>query len=124
MKKCYSIDGESFNYSDIDEVFRALDSDGNLVLNFEYWEANKTDIDIPKYIYPEIFIEELDNTFGEVLGEIYDNDFTTVTDDAKQELKNLLAALAKKHTNMGRYWLVSGKIVKKVTQGDIDGFLS
>lgn len=112
MKKCYSTNDEDFHYDKLGELFDDLDSDGELVLGRAYYEADCREITASDFTGKrriESILEQFDEDLYEEIGEIADNDFTGVTDEAKAELASFLSAWIEKHVNVGRYWKIIGK---------------
>ena len=112
MGKCYSANDEDFIYQDVGELFDALDSDGRLVVGQVYYEADFRNL-LPSDLINKhrigSILEQFDDDLYEKIGEISDNDFYNVTDDAKEELRQLLNTWIEKHVNVSKYWKIVGK---------------
>jgi len=66
-------------------------------------------------------IESLDEQAYEEIGEVFDNEFSNVTQEAKAELFALLATWADKHVSLERYWKITGKSREmKLTAEDLE----
>ncbi len=112
MGKCYSANDEDFIYQDVGELFDALDSDGRLVVGQVYYEADFRNLLLSDLINKHrigSILEQFDDDLYEKIGEISDNDFYNVTDDAKEELRQLLNTWIEKHVNVSKYWKIVGK---------------
>ena len=121
MDKCYSVDEENYNLTEIGDVLDQLDLDGNLVVGHSYWEADAEEL-TPEYVITsnlESVLEQLDDRVYEDLGEVYDNDFMGASADAKAELKTLLIEWTSKHVNISRYYIVKNSVEKFITDEDI-----
>ena len=67
----------------------------------------------------EQVLEDMGERLYEEVGEIAD-DYPAVPPEAKEELKDFLAAWVEKHANPNQYWLVVGKPrEKRVTTDDL-----
>jgi hypothetical protein len=121
MDKRYSTNHEDFIHHDVDEVFDDLDSDGRMVVDQVYYEAdfrNLLPADFTDKRRLEMILERFDDELYEDVGEISDNDFYNVTDDAKDELRNLLNTWIEKHVNVSKYWTIVGKSRKCVVTAE------
>jgi hypothetical protein len=118
--KCYSVDGNDYSTSR-DAVFEQLQASGDFVLGVQYYETECEPIDMAALDIVDCVLDEFDNHLAEELGECYDNDFSNVDDNAKDELKQLLNAWAEKHVNLDQYWRITGEpVTKSVTAWDIE----
>ena len=111
--KCYSLDDEEFNYTDIDSLFHDMESEGNLVIGHEYYEAECVHVSHEDYIDGYSILEQIDELIYDDTGECYNNDFASVSKEAKQELENLILEWAKRNVTLN-YWKIKVKSVKKV----------
>ena len=110
--KAYSRDDELYCFDSIGELFADLDADGLLEVGCVYYEADCQRLspsDFTGESSVDAILERCDEELYEEIGEIADNDFTGVTDEAKTELATLLAGWIEKHVNVGRYWKIVGK---------------
>ena len=121
MGKCYSANDEDFIYQDVGELFDALDSDGGLVVGRVYYEADFRNL-LPSDLINKhrigSILEQFDDDLYEEIGEISDNDFYNVTDDAKEELRQLLNTWIEKHVNVSKYWKIVGKSRERVVTAE------
>jgi hypothetical protein len=109
LDKCYSLNDEDFNFSELGDL---IDSHATPKVGEAYWEADSkpcraTD-GINGYTV-ESLLEGMDERIYEDVGEVYNNECSNVTDEAKAELHSLLEAWAAKHINLSRYWKIVGK---------------
>ena len=110
---CYSADEESFNYDDFGDFIDSIAPE----VGQTYWEADKEQIDA---IFPingytvSSLLENFDERMYDEIGEVYDNECSDVSDEAKEELDALLKAWATKHLGaITRYWIIVGKVREK-----------
>lgn len=118
-EKCYSSDQENYNYDDLEDLIDTIQPEvGQL-----YWEAEKVNCVSTDPINShtvDSLLENFDERMYEELGEVYDNDCSDATAEAKAALKELLEDWAKKYINLNRYWRVTGTPVeKKFTAEDL-----
>ena len=121
LKKCYSLNDEDFNFDSMSDL---IDSCDDPKVGDTYWEADcrtmqSTDV-INSYTVDSL-LENMDERIYEDVGEVYDNECSYVTDEAKTELRNLMEAWAEKHINLSRYWKIIGKSREcKFTEDDLN----
>ena len=118
---CYSTDEELFNSDSVGDVIEELRGkmDERELIGASYWRGEKKELTHAECIDVGSLLEQCDERAYEEIGEIYDNCFTDVGDDAKNELGDLILAWAKKHVNI-RHWKV-GKVQEcKVTAEDLE----
>lgn len=108
---CYSRDDEDFSFTELGDLMQDLDNDGELEPGRVYYEADCTPI-THEYIVSEHeithLLENLDEQVYEEVGEISDCDYTGVSVEAANELRQLVKAWAEKHVAL-RYWRIDGK---------------
>ena len=118
---CYSTNEEFFNYDSVGDAIDELRGklDESELIGASYWRGEKKELTHAECIDVGSFLEQCDERAYEEIGEIYDNCFTDVGDDAKNELSDLILAWAKKHVNI-RYWKVGNVQECKVTAEDLE----
>lgn len=108
-EKCYSLNDEEFNYSDIGEVIDMMDDPK---VGDTYYEADCVTLTptegLNGYTVDSI-LENMDELVYDQIGECYDNQCSDVSDEAKAELLALLEAWANKHIDLSNYWKIVGK---------------
>jgi hypothetical protein len=116
MMKCFSIDDENFNYDSLGDLIMSTSPE---VGDF-YYEADCVDVIVDNYLVNHL-LEDADDLLYDDLGEIYDSDFSKVSDEAKKELLILLQTWAAKHVNLDRYWKIVGESRKlQFTKEDLE----
>lgn len=111
----YSADNETFNYDSIGELMHDLLSEDALEPGRVYYEADGfpvTHEHVISVYQVEHLLENLDEQVYDDVGEVYDNDYSDVPAEAKEELRQLLITWAKKHVGL-RYWRLEGQSRKK-----------
>ncbi len=118
---CYSTDEEIFNSDSVGDVIDGLrgELEESELIGASYWRGEKKELTHAEYIDVGSFLEQCGERAYEEIGEIYDNCFTDVGDDAKNELGDLILAWAKKHVKI-RYWKVCKVQECKVTAEDLE----
>jgi hypothetical protein len=118
--KCYSLNDEDFNYSSFGELLSIMDEP---MVGVTYWEADcktMTTEDVMSVHTVNSLLEGMDEQAYEEIGEVYDNECSDVSDEAKAELQALISAWATKHINLGRFWKIVGKTREcKLTAEDL-----
>ena len=120
---CYSVNNEDYAHESVGDVLDELDSIGELEVGRVYYEANfchmKTS-DFSTLSLIDSLLERLDDDLYEYVGETSDCDFSSVPQNAKDELSKLLCAWIDKHVNVVKYWKIDGKPrALQVTADDI-----
>lgn len=115
---CYSTDEETFSHESMGELIDEINCNTEEPLGATYWRGEKKELTHNECIDVESFLEQCDERAYEEIGEIYDNCFTDVGDDAKNELGDLITEWAKKHVNI-RYWKVINVQGMKLTEEDL-----
>jgi hypothetical protein len=121
--KVYSMDGEywtkdfSYVYDQCVDCFD--DSDGDDCY-CTYYEGTPANIDLNNFIYIDNVVGQLDDWLYEDLGETYDNDFSNLPKEVKQELKDILVTFFRKHTKVESYYTVKNVAEKKFTKSDVE----
>ena len=109
LEKCYSLDNEEFNFSSMANLIEScIDPQVGSV----YWEADCKlcgPADGINGYTVESLLEDMDERLHDDIGEVYDNECSNVTDEAKAELHDLIDAWAVKHIDLSRYWKIIGK---------------
>lgn len=119
METSYSIDDENYTHETLDDVFDALESDGQLVAGTIYWEADFEAMEPQQALSAAWVLDEANERGYDLIGESWDNPFA-VSMDAQIELQALLDAWAKKHVNVGIYRTIVGKARQMtVTEADL-----
>jgi hypothetical protein len=116
---CYSTDEELFNHESMGELLDYLDGETTDKIGATYWRGEKVELTHKDCIDVENFLEHCDEQAYEEIGEVYDNCFTDVDDDAKNELGDLLLEWAKKRVNI-RYWKVINVQELKIEVDDLE----
>lgn len=118
MEKCYSTNGEDFNYTDVGEVLDAMDNDGNLVEGAVYYEHDSEVVRFTHYLNAARLLEYAEEQLCDEVGEAGEDAFL-VGVDATEQLDSLLSAWVAKHLK-GQYWRCVGKRREiKVTASDV-----
>lgn len=115
--KVYSVNGEEFNYYDIESMFDDMASVGQFVIGQEYYEADAVDIKHEDYIDGYGILEQLDERVYDDVGEYYNSDFASVSKVAKEELELLILDWARRNITLN-YWKIKDKSVKKFITED------
>ncbi len=119
-EKCYSLNGEDF-FDDWCQLVDNLEQEG-LGEGAEYFEADKVDVVIKDYVNLHSIIsilEDFDDQLYQDVGEVSDCDFSRVTQDAKQELQELIQTWSEKYVNLP-YWKVENVVKNVMTKGDLE----
>lgn len=116
IEYCYSTDEEMFNHESIGDVIDYIDLENPV--GATYWRGEKKELTHVDCIDVDSFLEQCDERAYEEIGEVYDNCFSDVGEDAKKELSNLIEAWAKKHVTI-RFWKVLNIKEMKITGDDI-----
>lgn len=116
---CYSLDGETFNHTEMGELIDEINASTDDPVGAVYLRGEKAELTLGECIDVDSFLETCDERAYEEIGEIYDNCFSDVNDDEKQELKELITDWAKKRVNM-RFWKVINTQELKITAEDLE----
>ena len=120
----YSVDDEDYGHESVGDVLDELDSIGELTVGRVYYEADVREMkasDFAWFFRIDELLERMDDDLYEDVGEVSDCDFSSVPQEAKDELSALLCAWIDKHVKVGRYWTVDGKPrTLQVTADDIE----
>ncbi len=108
-RTCYSRDDETFIFDSVGELFDDLEADGELVVGREYFEADCEHMTMAAIVSVGHLLDQFDEWAYEEVGEIYDADFSSLPQEAKDELRALLIEWQMKHVNLDRYWIIKGK---------------
>ena len=120
--KCYSTDEENFEL-EFSYVIDELSGEYESLIGLSYWVADAvefTNADVIHTYEVDSLLENLDERASDQLGEVFDNDYSTTSPEAKQELLTFLLQWAEKHVNLSRYYLVKNTKELKITQEDLD----
>lgn len=121
IEKCWSVNGEEF-FDDWDTLTDILESEGLAVMGVEYFEADKVGTRISDYVNMRgivSMLEQFDDLVYEDIGEVADCDFYNVSQEAKEELQELIQTWAEKHVNLS-YWKLQNVVKKVVTKEDLE----
>lgn len=116
---CYRLDGEMFNHTEIGELIDEIYASTDDPIGAVYFRGEKAELTLGECIDVDSFLETCDERAYEEIGEIYDNCFSDVNGDEKQELKELITEWAKKRVNM-RFWKVINTQELKITAEDLE----
>ena len=119
-EKCWSINGEDF-FDDWCQLIDELEQE-ELGEGTDYFEGDKIDVKIGEYVDIhgiDLMLERFDDWVYEDIGEIADCDFYNVSQEAKEELQELIQDWAEKHVNLP-YWRVQNVVKKVVTKEDLE----
>lgn len=117
---CYSTDEEIYRHESLGDLIDEIQCNTtDKPIGATYWRGEKKELTHAACIHVDNFLEMCDERAYEEIGEIYDNCFTDVGDDAKNELGDLIIAWAKKHVNI-RYWKVINSQELKITAEDLE----
>ena len=119
IEYCYSTDEEFFNHTSMGDLIDQIQSETDEPIGATYWRGEEVELTHKECIDIEGFLERCDEQAYDEIGEVYDNCFTDVGDDAKNELGDLILAWAKKHVNI-RYWKVINLVEMKITAEDLE----
>lgn len=117
--KCYSIDEENFNMTEFSEVIDQFDGDH---LGKTYWEGDALPVKHSDVIWNgqvSHMLEGLDEQAHELIGEVYDYQYSEVSDSAKQEFKEFLFQWASKNVDLSRFYFVKNVVKKEISQKDL-----
>ena len=120
----YSTDDENFDKADIGEIIDELESVTNFVLGIEYYSLKFKLVDLKEYLNVDIILEQADEYLYNNIGSDDGNFdiFTSVENEAKQELSLLLNEWIEKHlSNKNIYEPVGKSTTHTITQEDISG---
>ena len=118
-EKCWSLNGEDF-FDDWCRLVEELEQE-ELGVCTEYFEGDKVDVRISDYVNIHgivSMLEQFDDWVYEDVGEVADCDFYNVSQDAKEELQELIQQWAEKHVNLP-YWKVQNVVKKVVMKEDL-----
>jgi len=111
MEKCYSVDEECFNISDMGELIDRVEDnldEGESAIGKKYWQADAVPV-LHKHIIADDdiigFLETLDEQFDEFIEEP-DSVYSDVPKEAVTELRDVVLAWADKYVTEGRYYKV------------------
>ena len=116
---CYSTDEEIFSYESMGDLIDEITFNTEDPIGATYWRGEKVELTHAECIDIDSLLENCDERASEEIGEIYDNCFTEVTIEEKQELHDLIADWAKKRVNI-RYWKVINTQEMKITAEDLE----
>lgn len=113
----YSTNGEDFDITEFSDLLDELEI-GDV---YYVGEAVPLTADVVANLrFVESMLEQLDEWYYDILNwEGYDNEFSDVSADAKQELCGFLKAWCEKHVSLN-YWTVKNVVQKTLTQEDVD----
>lgn len=122
--KCYSRDDETYRFRTLGELLDDMACNDELEVGATYYEADCEPVKPALFDYRiESLLEELDDDLFEEVGEVADCDFSSVSDEAKEELCALMRAWIEKHVNVANYWRITGKPREcVVTAEDVAGY--
>ena len=119
MLTVYSKDDENFNYKELGELFDEMESDGTLEVGTIYYKAEAKESEGVDFINVNSVLEMFDERAYDDIGECYNNDYSSCSDEARDELESLLNEWSSKHISLN-YWIIKGKSTEMtVTQEDI-----
>lgn len=116
---CYSTDEELFNHESFGDLLDEINCNTDEPLGATYWRGEKAELTHEECIDVESFLEQCDERAYEEIGEVYDNCFTDVKDEAKDELRELILAWSKKRVNIC-HWKVVNSVEMKITAEDLE----
>jgi len=122
--KCYSVNEEEFDITDFsDVIYQLLNQLGvdcaSSLIGATYWEADAHPLEYEDVISVDWFLEDCDQRAYEEIGEVFDNDFSGCTEQAKKELEELLLSWCEKHVNLP-YWKVENVVKKVIIKEDLE----
>ena len=128
MNKCYSVNEEDYNMTEFSEVLDELECCGELEVGREYQEADAIPHSVPEFVHSNLdyMLESLDQNCFDDLGELWDNELTSVKFDnpsAYKELETFMIDWIEKNTRYSSFWKVKNSVTKLITQDDIDSVL-
>lgn len=110
--KCYSRDDEEFSHDSLGAMFDEMRSDGELASGAIYYEADCEPITAAWMARPseiDSLLTRLDDALYEEVGETADTCFTSVSEEAKDELRAFIEGWIGRHTGVERYWRIVGR---------------
>lgn len=113
-RECYSSDEENFNSEDFGD-FLALN---DFEIGSTYWKADAIEVSHCDFLSVNSILETADERLYEEVGEVADNDYSDVSDEARAELQSLIEAWAAKHINL-HYWKVRNVKECRITAEDL-----
>ena len=118
----YSLDGERFIFTSVRAVLQELADTGNLKMGVVFHAAERIPCQAAAYLDVEWILVEADAEAYLQIGKSFNNDFTRVGEEAREELKALLAGWVEKHV-VTDYWRFVGNSRKvHVTKQDLLGY--
>ena len=119
-QKCYSLNDEDFNTAELGDLFDELEGRDELTVGRVYYEADCHTPSTDNVLDVDSILETADEQMYDLIGEVYDCAFSEASQDARDELKDLLNAWAAKHVSLERYWVIDGKSRElQVTEEDV-----
>jgi len=120
MLTVYSKDDENFNYKELRELFDEMTSDGALEVGTIYYKVEAKEAASSDFIDVNAVLEMFDEQVYDNIGECSNNDYSSCSDEARDELKSLLNEWSSKHISLN-YWIIKGKSTEMtVTQEDTE----
>lgn len=119
LEKCYSTNDEDFTFTELEDLISELESNGDLVVGYTYYEADFKRISGEDIVSVDRIIEDMDERLYDLVGEAAE-DGCDASKEAVQELADLVAQWADKHADIKRYFTIVGKSrQKEITEEDL-----
>lgn len=120
LEKCYSIDGESFMYTEFSELMSALRDTCDVQVGTPYFEAEFKRVTAEDIVDVDRLIEEWDERLYDICGECAE-DGVDASQPAIKELEDFLIKWVDKNTDVHRYYTIVGRSRGMcITQEDLD----
>ena len=107
---CYSRDDEDYSCIELGDLLADLVADDELFEGATYYESDAIPLEWSGAFNVSNILESADERVYDDVGETYNNDFSNVSPEAKEELKALLNTWAGRHMGTSRYWQLTGKV--------------
>ena len=118
MKTVYSRDNEDFSFEELGDLFDDMESDGCFEVGTIYYIVEAKETEGTDFINVKRVLEMFDEQAYDDIGECYNNDYSSCSEEAKSELNLLLNEWSSKHIELN-YWLIRDKSTEvEVTQED------
>lgn len=117
----YSTDEEFFHLESAAEAIQELIASGQVEVGHVYYSCETRPVAHTEYLNVANVLDEADDRAFDMLGDCFDNAYSSVPQTAKDELQDLLVAWARKHTKVeATYWMCySNTTEHRITAEDL-----
>lgn len=116
--RCYSLNDEEYRYTELGELFDAMDSEGIFEVGQIYYEMACEIVTPEEFIHVDLVLDSANDDAWSELGECAEDMFDA-SKEAVDELAALLTEWTRKHIT-GTYWRCVGKAIEHtVTEEDV-----